>query len=59
MRVALGPFVRADLDARWMRVPETTAAVWDAAWKVDSTRRVQIAVVAGLTVEVGGGERTK
>lgn len=53
-RVAIGPFVRGDVDARWMRVPETAAAVWDDAWKVVSTRRVQVALIGGITMELGG-----
>ena len=53
-RVAIGPFVRGDVDARWMRVPETAAAVWDDSWKVVSTRRVQVALIGGITIELGG-----
>lgn len=53
--VAVGPFVRADFDGRWMTFDETLPAVWDDEWKVYSTRRLEGTVVGGITVEFGAG----
>ncbi len=52
---ALGPFIRADFDGRWMTFDERPAAAWDESWKVYSTERLEGTVVAGFTVELGAG----